>query len=73
MKSQQPFMNLSFGVADISLRYNLYNQMLADSCIGNLYLLAQILLPLFSQKGLCHISKFKDSLGNLFSYLSIVR
>ena len=38
-----------------------------------LYLLAQILLPLFSQKGLCHISKFKDSLGNLFSYLSIVR
>ena len=27
---KRPFMDLSFGVADVSLRYNLYSQMLAD-------------------------------------------
>lgn len=40
--------------------------------LTHLYLLAQILLPLFLQKGLCHIGKFKDSLETS-SYLSIVR
>lgn len=39
---------------------------------GYFYLLAQILLPLFLQKGLCHTSKCKDSLET-FSCLPRLR